>query len=91
MLFRSEKAVPIPTKATPSKTTKPKGIKPNSTSKSGEKITLTSLRQLAAPIAKAGKAAQLQKLFIKYDAQKISEVKPEAYASLKADLEALNG
>lgn len=52
-------------------------------------LTLTDVRSTLAPLLKAGRKDEVQGLFQKYGAAKLSEVKPADYAALMRDAEAL--
>lgn len=67
--------------------TKPKAA-PKEESK--EKLpTLTEVRGILAEKSRSGKTAQVKELLIKHGADKLSDIKPEEYQSLLADVEGL--
>lgn len=51
--------------------------------------TLTEVRGLLAEKSRSGKTAQVKALLIKHGADKLSDIKPEEYQSLIADVEGL--
>lgn len=52
-------------------------------------ITIEEVRALLASKTQAGKRREVKELLLKYDSGKLSGVKPEDYAALMADAEAL--
>lgn len=52
-------------------------------------LNLTDVRGVLAPLLKTGRKDEVQGLFQKYGAAKLSEVKPADYAALMRDAEAL--
>lgn len=54
-----------------------------------EKIDKSKLRAVGTALAKAGKSNELKKVFEKYGASKLGEVKEEDYEACYKDLEAL--
>lgn len=51
--------------------------------------TLTKVRGILAEKSRSGKTAQVKELLIKHGAEKLSDIKPEEYQSLIADVEGL--
>lgn len=54
-----------------------------------KKITIEEVRAVLASKTQAGKRREVKELLLKYDSGKLSGVKPENYAALLADAEAL--
>lgn len=52
-------------------------------------ISIEEIRAVLASKAQAGKRREVKELLLKYDSGKLSGVKPEDYAALMADAEAL--
>lgn len=52
-------------------------------------ISIEEVRALLASKTQAGKRREVKELLLKYDSGKLSGVKPEDYAALMADAEAL--
>lgn len=70
------------------KTTAKQKAAPKEESK--EKLpTLTEVRGILAEKSRSGKTAQVKELLIKHGADKLSDIKPEEYQSLLADVEGL--
>lgn len=51
--------------------------------------TLTEVRGILAEKSRSGKTAQVKELLIKHGAEKLSDIKPEEYLALLADVEGL--
>lgn len=54
-----------------------------------KKISIEEVRAVLAAKTQAGKRREVKELLLKYDSGKLSGVKPENYAALMADAEAL--
>lgn len=54
-----------------------------------KEISIEEVRALLASKTQAGKRREVKELLLKYDSGKLSGVKPEDYAALMADAEAL--
>ena len=54
-----------------------------------KEISIEEVRALLASKAQAGKRREVKELLLKYDSGRLSGVKPEDYAALMADAEAL--
>lgn len=54
-----------------------------------KEISIEEVRAVLAAKTQAGKRREVKKLLLKYDSGKLSGVKPENYAALMADAEAL--
>jgi len=54
-----------------------------------KKITIEQVRAVMSAKSDEGKTAQVKALLMKYDAGKLSDVKPEDYADLLQEVEAL--
>lgn len=54
-----------------------------------KEITIDEVRAVLAAKTKEGKRREVKELLMKYDSGKLSGVKPENYAALMADAEAL--
>ncbi len=52
-------------------------------------LTLTEVRGILAEKSRSGKTAQVKELLIKHGAEKLSDIKPEEYLALLADVEGL--
>lgn len=52
-------------------------------------VTIEEVRAVLASKTQAGKRREIKELLLKYDSGKLSGVKPEDYAALMADAEAL--
>lgn len=59
------------------------------TVKEEKAITIEEVRAVLAAKTQAGKRREVKELLLKYDSGKLSGVKPENYAALMADAEAL--
>lgn len=59
------------------------------TAKEEKAITIEEVRAVLAAKTQAGKRREVKELLLKYDSGKLSGVKPENYAALMADAEAL--
>lgn len=55
----------------------------------GTKVTKEELRKACTKVLKMGKAAAVKKIFEKYDAEKLPEVKEEDFGNVLKDVEAL--
>ena len=55
----------------------------------GKEISIEEVRAVLAAKTQAGKRREVKELLLKYDSGKLSGVKPENYAALMADAEAL--
>lgn len=62
---------------------------PEPTKKNGKPITIEQVRAVMSAKSDEGKTAQVKALLMKYDAGKLSGVKPEDYADLLREVEAL--
>ena len=54
-----------------------------------KEISIEEVRAVLATKTQAGKRREVKELLLKYDSRKLSGVKPENYAALMADAEAL--
>lgn len=62
---------------------------PEPTKKNDNPITIEQIRAVLSAKSDEGKTAQVKALLMKYDAGKLSGVKPEDYADLLREVEAL--
>ena len=62
---------------------------PEPTKKNDKPITIEQVRAVMSAKSDEGKTAQVKALLMKYDAGKLSGVKPEDYADLLQEVEAL--
>ena len=62
---------------------------PEPTKKEDKPITIEQVRAVMSAKSDEGKTAQVKALLMKYDAGKLSGVKPEDYADLLQEVEAL--
>lgn len=62
---------------------------PEATPEPTKKITIEQVRAVMSAKSDEGKTAQVKALLMKYDAGKLSGVKPEDYADLLQEVEAL--
>lgn len=62
---------------------------PEPTKKNDKPITIEQVRAVMSAKSDEGKTAQVKALLMKYDAGKLSGVKPEDYADLLREVEAL--
>ena len=81
--------------AAPAEKTEPKAkatAKPKAALKEAPKekqLTLTEIRGILAEKSRNGKTAEVKALLIKHGADKLSDIKPEEYPALLADVEGL--
>lgn len=64
-------------------------VAPEPTKKNDKPITIEQVRAVMSAKSDEGKTAQVKALLMKYDAGKLSGVKPEDYADLLQEVEAL--
>lgn len=64
-------------------------VAPELTKKEDKPITIEQVRAVMSAKSDEGKTAQVKALLMKYDAGKLSGVKPEDYADLLREVEAL--
>lgn len=68
----------------------PADMKPEALQQEAPKeVTIDEVRAVLAAKTKEGKRREVKELLMKYDSGKLSGVKPENYAALMADAEAL--
>ncbi len=67
----------------------PSDDKPAVSKKAEKKVTIEQVRAAMSAKSDEGKTAQVKALLMKYDAGKLSGVKPEDYADLLREVEAL--
>lgn len=64
-------------------------VSPKPTEKPEEKATIEEVRAVLVPLAQKGLGAEIRAIFQKYGAGKLSEVKPEDYKAVIAEVEEL--